>query len=265
MEFPRSSAVSARLEHVPFTGSTNDDLVRRVSGADASTWPHLSVVVTRDQRAGRGRAGRVWTAPAGSSLAASVLLRIDGIPQGSWGWFPLLAGTAMARAVRAALPAGVAGSDVTLKWPNDVLIDGRKVCGILCELLASPSAVVVGSGVNVTLTADDLPTDTSTSLLLAGAEAPDADALLADYLAELDTLATAFASARGDAVVSGVRDAVVAECGTLGRRVRVELPGGNELRGTAVDIDEVGRVRIRSGPDGRTTAVAAGDVTHLRY
>jgi BirA family biotin operon repressor/biotin-[acetyl-CoA-carboxylase] ligase len=266
MTFARAAAASARLDHLPHTGSTNDDLVQRAAGPNSADWPHLSVVVTTDQRAGRGRSGRVWVAPAGSSLAASVLLRIDAVPLDRWGWVPLLAGTAMARAVRAALGAPTdAESRVSLKWPNDVLIDGKKVCGILCELIPAQSAVVVGSGVNVTLDSVDLPTDTSTSLLVAGATDPDADTLLAAYLAELAALVSVFVRAHGDAVSSGLHDAVVSECGTVGRRVRVELPGGDELRGTATDIDELGRVCIESTSDGRITAVAAGDVTHLRY
>ena len=156
---------------------------------------------------------------------------------------------------------------MTLKWPNDVLIDGRKVSGILCELLPAQSAVVVGSGVNVTVAVADLPTDTATSLLVAGAPTPDADALLADYLTELDSLVSALIAGgtESGAGVPEIQAAVVAECDTIGRRVRVELPGGAELRGTAVGIDELGRIRIESGPDGRITAVAAGDVTHLRY
>ena len=292
MNFLRARAVSPRLEELPHTGSTNDDLVQRASGADAAGWPHLSVIVTTDQRSGRGRQGRIWVAPAGTSLAASVLLRLEGVPQERWGWIPLLAGAAMTRAVAGLLGSAVskavvsaavdsaasesaaaesAATDtvtpirdaVTLKWPNDVLIDGHKVCGILCEMLTT--AVVVGSGVNVSLGADELPTATSTSLVLAGAPDADADALLAAYLTELAALVDRFVASAGDAVGAGLRDEVQRLCGTVGRDVRVELPGGGELIGTAVGIDEQGRVRIKSASDAAITAVAAGDVTHLRY
>lgn len=262
MEFPRASDVSPRLERLAHTGSTNDDMVRRATGADASGWPHLSVVVTTDQRSGRGRLGRSWVAPAGSSLAASVLLRIDAVPLESWGWIPLLAGAAMTRAIAAALGDP---SRAALKWPNDVLIDDRKVCGILCELLPQQAAVVVGSGVNVSLGAEDLPTDSSTSLTLAGARGADPDRLLAAYLIELVALVERFTAASGDAASSRLRDEVQRLCSTVGRSVRVHLPGGGELRGTAVGLDEFGRLRIESASDAVLTAVAAGDVTHLRY
>jgi BirA family transcriptional regulator, biotin operon repressor / biotin---[acetyl-CoA-carboxylase] ligase len=264
MPFPRAAAVSPRLDHLEHTGSTNDDLVARATGPDGASWPSLSVVVTMDQRAGRGRLGRSWVAPAGSSLAASVLLRIEGVPVERWAWVPLLAGAAMTRAVRSALasvPEPV--PDVTLKWPNDVLIDGAKVSGILCELL--PGAVVVGSGVNVSLGDEDLPTLTSTSLALAGVPEPDADALLAAYLTELARLVARFSAAAGDAEASGLREEVQGLCGTIGADVRVHLPDGTALEGRATGLDALGRIVIRTASDSAPTAIAAGDVTHLRY
>jgi BirA family transcriptional regulator, biotin operon repressor / biotin---[acetyl-CoA-carboxylase] ligase len=264
MTFPRAAAVSPRLEYLEHTGSTNDDLVARATGPDAASWPSLSVVVTTDQRTGRGRLGRSWVAPAGDSLAASVLLRIEGVPVERWAWVPLLAGAAMTRAVRSALesvPEPV--PEVMLKWPNDVLIDGAKVSGILCELL--PAAVVVGSGVNVSLGDEDLPTLTSTSLALAGVADPDADALLAAYLTELANLVGRFSAAAGDAEAAGIRDEVQQLCGTIGTDVRVHLPDGTFLEGRATGIDGLGRIVVRSATASVPTAIAAGDVTHLRY
>jgi BirA family biotin operon repressor/biotin-[acetyl-CoA-carboxylase] ligase len=263
MPFPLATAVSPRLEYLERTGSTNDDLVARATGPDAGSWPSLSVVVTTDQRSGRGRLGRTWVAPAGGSLAASVLLRIEGVPVERWGWVPLLAGAAMTRAVRSAL-GSVAGPSpsATLKWPNDVLIDGAKVSGILCELL--PGSVVVGSGVNVSLGDEDLPTLTSTSLAIAGVAEPDADALLAAYLTELAGLVDRFSSAAGDAEASGIRAEVQGLCGTIGTDVRVQLPDGSALEGRATGLDPLGRIVVRSASDSATTAIAAGDVTHLR-
>jgi BirA family transcriptional regulator, biotin operon repressor / biotin---[acetyl-CoA-carboxylase] ligase len=264
MPFPYAAAVSPRLEHLEHTGSTNDDLVARATGPDAASWPSLSVVVTTDQRSGRGRLGRAWVAPAGGSLAASVLVRLSDVPVERWGWVPLLAGAAMTRAVRSVLASVPAPApEVTLKWPNDVLIDGAKVSGILCELL--PEAVVVGSGVNVALGDEDLPTLTSTSLALAGVAEPDADALLAAYLTELALLVDRFASAGGDAEASGIRAEVQALCGTIGADVRVQLPDGASLEGRATGIDAQGRIVLRTARDSSPTAIAAGDVTHLRY
>lgn len=243
-------------------GSTNDEL-SRISGEA----PEFTVVVTLDQRAGRGRLGRTWIAPPGRTLAASVLLRPrlpDGgpLPPDALGWLPLLAGAAMTAAVNAVLPA----PDARLKWPNDVTIDGRKVSGLLTEL-APGGAVLVGAGVNLFLGEAELPVPTATSLALAGAEdRGDAlvDRLLSGYLAALRDLTGRLAAAGGDAVASGGHAAVSALCDTLDRAVRVELPGGDALEGAAVRLDPTGRLEVRLAGTGAIVPVAAGDVVHLR-
>jgi BirA family biotin operon repressor/biotin-[acetyl-CoA-carboxylase] ligase len=122
--------------------------------------------------------------------------------------------------------------------------------------------VVIGAGVNLGMDAEHLPTAWSTSLLVAGAGDVGTDAVLAPYLRELGQLSRQLAGAGGDAV-RRVRDAVSQECDTLGRDVRVELPSGEVLTGRAEDIDETGRLVVRG--KGGTSALAAGDVTHLRY
>jgi BirA family biotin operon repressor/biotin-[acetyl-CoA-carboxylase] ligase len=263
MEFPLSRAAASVLEILPEAGSTNDELVRRATGAEAAAWPDLSVVATGNQTRGRGRLGRSWVSPAGKSLAISVLLRPrtsdgDALPTDSLGWFPLLAGLAMTRTVRSVVPGGV-----ELKWPNDVLIGDLKVCGILSELLPDLSGVVIGAGLNVSLEPDELPVETATSLVIAGATDTDADHLLASYLRELDALYRPFLDARGDAAVSGLQRAVGEACGTIGRSVQVELPSGDRLTGTATGIDADGRLLVDANAG--ISAVAAGDVTHLRY
>lgn len=263
--FPLSRALVPAFEWLDEAGSTNDELVAR--SADIQKWPDLSVLVTDNQTNGRGRLGRTWVAPAGKTLAISVLLRprtAAGEPLGpdALGWLPLLAGLAMTRAVRSL------GVDATLKWPNDVLAADAsprpgKLCGVLSELLPDGAGVVIGAGLNLTITEDELPAETASSLSLAGVAAPDPDATLAAYLRELTELYRAPLEADGDPARSGLRDAVVSACGTLGRVVRVELPSGETLTGTATDIDETGRLVVESGSG--TVAVAAGDVTHLRH
>lgn len=251
-------------------GSTNADLASEVRALDAtgSITPDFTTIITENQTAGRGRLDRSWIAPAGSSLATSVLVRTDGvmvdggIAVETLGWLPLVAGLAMARAVDAVLPGapGRAG----LKWPNDVQIDGQKVCGILCELIPG-SGVIVGAGLNVLMTPEQLPVPTATSLAIAGAQ-PDAtlpDRALAAYLTALQSLVHRFRDARGDAQASGLRDEVVARCSTIGRQVRVELPAGSALHGTAVGIDHEGRLEVRDESN-TVHAVAAGDIIHLR-
>jgi BirA family biotin operon repressor/biotin-[acetyl-CoA-carboxylase] ligase len=277
MDFPISSGIGARFEYLDEAGSTNDVLVTRATGPDAHGWPDLSVIVTDNQTSGRGRLGRSWLAPSGKSLAISVLLRPSlasgPLPPNRYGWFPLLAGAAMTRAVRsvveaAAVPAGDEDAprhEVALKWPNDVLIDGYKVAGILSELLPDASGLCIGTGLNLALDEHDLPTLTSTSLLLVTGSVPDPDAVLAAYLTELRGLSIGFLAAGADPVASGLHETVTALCGTLGSTVRVELPGGQDLVGTAIGLDADGRLIVEDQATGEPTAVAAGDVTHLRY
>jgi BirA family biotin operon repressor/biotin-[acetyl-CoA-carboxylase] ligase len=256
MDFPLAHDLAERLEVLDSTASTNDVLVARSASEDL---PEFTVVVTMQQTAGRGRLGRRWEAPPGTSLAASVLLRPE-VEHDRYGWIPLIAGLAMTRAVGRMLP----GRPVALKWPNDVLVEGRKVCGVLSELSADARTVVVGAGLNLTIPRDALPVPTATSLALEGARgsaADLADLALAGYLGELRRLWAVFAADAG----AGIRTAVSAACATLGQEVRVSLPSEDELLGTAVDLDEDGRLLVRTRPGGRMQAVAAGDVTHLRY
>ena len=276
MEFPISSSIGARFEYLDEAGSTNDVLVTRATGPDAAAWPDLSVIVTDNQTSGRGRLGRTWLAPSGKSLAISVLLRPEletgPLPPNRFGWFPLLAGAAMTLAVRSVVAAAATGDDedeprheVALKWPNDVLIDGYKVSGILSELLPDASGLCVGAGLNLALDEHDLPTLTSTSLMLVTGAVPNPDAVLAAYLTALRTLTATFLAADADPVASGLHAEVTALCGTLGSAVRVELPGGHDLVGTAVGLDPDGRLIVEDQTNGELQAVAAGDVTHLRY
>jgi len=275
---PRSRAAVASsgavLDVRESTGSTNADLLQAASGL-----PDGSVVATLDQTAGRGRLDRSWTAPTGQTLAASVLVRAD-LTDRDRGWLPLVAGAAMRDAVRAALePAPddrADGADasrashpggterVLVKWPNDVLVDGRKVCGILCQV-ADDGAVVVGAGVNLTIPADALPTPNATSLLAAGAtgDAADlADTVLSGFVAGVREAVVALATGGADA--DAVRSHVRAVCGTIGARVRLELPDGSVVEADATGIDDDGRITIRDR-DGVSRGVAVGDVTHLRY
>lgn len=131
---------------VPQTGSTNADLLEAARAGAAEGL----VLVAEEQTAGRGRLGRTWSAPAGAALTFSVLLRPAGVPPTRLGWLPLLTGVAVAAAVRAET-----GVPASLKWPNDVLVGERKLAGILAE--AHSDAVVVGVGLNVTLSRAELP------------------------------------------------------------------------------------------------------------
>ena len=128
------------VRSIASTGSTNADLAAAATAGAASG----AVLVADHQSAGRGRFDRRWEAPPGSSVAVSVLLRPAEVPLQRWLWLPLITGVAVAEGLRSA-----AGVDATVKWPNDVLIEGRKVCGILSERV--DDAAVIGMGINTCL------------------------------------------------------------------------------------------------------------------
>ena len=259
MSFQRARGIASRLIVLDSAGSTNAELVALAVDTDLADFTTL---ITDNQTDGRGRLGRAWMAPTGTSLAISVLVRTDVSAGGvALGWLPLAAGVAMTDAVAALLPRRPVG----FKWPNDVQVEGRKVCGILSEIVPGGASVVIGAGLNVTMTSVQLPVPTATSLMVEGA-ADDGnlvDDALAGYLSGLRDTVAALWAAGGDAERSGLRAAVIERCTTIGREVRVELPGGAELLGRATGIDAVGRLEVRDST-GQVRAVAAGDIIHLR-
>jgi BirA family transcriptional regulator, biotin operon repressor / biotin---[acetyl-CoA-carboxylase] ligase len=264
MPMPLSSSLVPRLEWLERTGSTNADLAAAAVD-DPDAWPDLSVVATADQTAGRGRLGRVWVAPPGRTLAVSVLLRPAHAAPAVLGLAPILSGVAMAAVVRELVhPEDGDRPEVGMKWPNDVLIGGRKVSGILGEVLADGSGAVIGAGLNLTLSDDELPTPVSTSLALEGVDELETDAVLAAYLRELVRVYRALVAADGDGERSGLLPSARELSVTLGRRVRAELPDGTVREGVAVAIDAVGRLEVEE-QDGGRLIVSAGDITHLRH
>jgi BirA family biotin operon repressor/biotin-[acetyl-CoA-carboxylase] ligase len=212
------------------------------------------VVVAESQTAGRGRRDRSWTTPPRAGLTFSVLLRPP-FPAAGWGWLPLLAGLAVATPV-----TRLSELDVALKWPNDALVGERKLGGILAEVVGT--AVVVGIGLNVSLRPDELPVPTATSLAIEGSVVVDRDPVLRAVLREFERRYVDLTRASGDAAACGLAADYRAACATLGRAVRVELPGPQVLEGTAIDVDADGRLVLDVG-GGRQT-VAAGDVVHIR-
>ena len=240
-----------RVEVVESSGSTNADVAQRYADGEAEGL----VLVAEHQSAGRGRLGREWVSPARSALTVSFLLvPAAGVPPERWGWLPLATGLAAAAAVRRS-----AGVQVGLKWPNDVLAeDGRKLGGILLERVERDGtpAAVIGIGLNCTQTQDELPVPEATSLALAGAAGEvDRAALLAVLVEELDGQLARWADGED------LRAAYVGQCTTLGREVRVTVPGG-EVVGRAVDVDADGQLVVRT--DAGEQHLGAGDVVHVR-
>jgi BirA family transcriptional regulator, biotin operon repressor / biotin---[acetyl-CoA-carboxylase] ligase len=209
------------------TGSTNTDLV--AAAADGA--PDRSVLVAGHQTAGRGRLGRRWDAPPGANLLVSILFRAVPEPAVELTHRVALAAIAAARVV--------AGVDARLKWPNDVLLDGRKLAGILAQ--RADDTVVVGVGLNVRW-------------------APDGAALLGPDPAPVTVLGELLN--QYDALPDDISAPYRAALATLGAAVRVELPG-SVVEGRAVDVDPDGRLVVIDAC-AVTHHVDAGDVVHLR-
>lgn len=243
------------LKVVETTGSTNSDLV-----AEGAQLADLTVLVADFQSAGKGRSGRQWQAPPKSSLFASVLVKPTQFGPSAFSWLPLLAGLAVARAAQS---LGVA--DASVKWPNDVLVGGNKLSGVLSELLPDLSGVVIGSGVNLSQAKSELPIEAATSVAIETGRKIDRDEFLVAYLEQFTSLYRAFNETAGNPETSGLRAAVIEACGTIGRDVRVIFPGDKEEYGRAVDIDETGRLVVELSGTSEKLAVAAADIVHLRH
>ena len=244
---PRAAAFEIGI--VPVTASTNTALLARA----AAGAPSGTVLAAEAQTAGRGRRGRVWVSPVGGALAFSLLWRFE---QGAAG----LAGLSLAVGVALARALHGCGAAAQLKWPNDVLVGGAKLAGILIELqgdASGPSAVVIGIGLNVALSpaaraAIDQPV---TDLAESCAAPPGRNALLAALLGELHTTLTAFADqgfkpfAREWERHHAYQD----------RRVTATLPDGRTLSGVARGVADDGALLIEAG--GKAQRLVSGEVS----
>jgi len=225
-----------------------------VAAAARTGAPEGLVVTAEHQSSGRGRLGRTWTTPARSAVLVSALLRPTGVRASRWPWLGLLVPLAVAAAVRR-----VGEVPALVKWPNDVLVEDRKLAGILLERVDGP-AVVVGIGLNVSLREVEKPHPAATSLALEGAVTTDRSTVLAAVLRELSARYQAWVDADGDpeTILPEYRELSA----TLGRAVRVELPDGSFMEGTARAVADDGRLIVDTAEGPRP--LAAGDVTHLR-
>jgi BirA family biotin operon repressor/biotin-[acetyl-CoA-carboxylase] ligase len=234
-------------------GSTNTELVRLARAGE----PAWSVFVAGFQAAGRGRLGRSWVAPPGTSLMVSLLLR-PALAPAEAPLVSLAAGVCLARALERACAL-----DVRCKWPNDLVVGDRKLGGILSETeVEGPrlTHVVIGAGVNVLQRPGDFPPeldDAATSVSIEGGR-QDPDGLLREYLAgfrgDFDPDEEGF---RGRTL-----DAYRRRCDTLGRRVAATTIAGVRVEGEAVSIGEHGQLLVRTS--GGTVEVTFGEVEHLR-
>lgn len=231
--------------------STNRYLLDAARAGEASG----TVVVADHQSAGRGRLGRTWEAPVGASLLMSVLLRPEIAPEitiASVHLLTMAAGLAMADAVEA-----VAGFAPILKWPNDLLVGNRKLCGMLTESEISDGSlrcVVVGIGVNVQWS--DFPAElveTATACNLVAGRDISRDELLEEFVERYSVLLNDLNS-----VLSDYRERL----GTLNTRVRIEV-AGEAFEGIAEGVTDDGSLEVRTD-GGDLRCITAGDVVHLR-
>ncbi|MDK6806325.1 biotin--[acetyl-CoA-carboxylase] ligase [Corynebacterium aurimucosum] len=270
----------AVIDYTESTGSTNTDLMQAGKVADGT------VLLANEQVAGKGRLGRQWVSPAGSQLIFSVLILPDSLDH--LGTLPLAAGLAVTDSVEGAV----------LKWPNDVHIDGKKLCGILAEAgpvgeafksapktevskaeinkaeinkaeinkaevskaeiapktqsANPPSArVVVGMGINVTLTREELPIEAATSLALEGLDT-DRTQLAITVLKNLRRRITQWEQ-QDPQLMADYRKV----CSSIGQEVRLEAPAGDVI-GTVEGVADDGRINVGG------EYYSAGDVIHLR-
>jgi len=295
------------------------------AGSDSgvsSQWPHLSVLTAEEQTGGRGRLGRSWASPKSTSLSTSVVLR-PRLDPAHWGWLSMLAGRALVDTLRQDYGLDTASQRAVLKWPNDVQVTQasgaeKKISGILAAAVpgprsasarfrgtasadaqTGPGAVVLGVGINVLLSPQQLPTDAATSVLIElrraraeaggehagrGLDSPEDLALLRTELlcnvlkrfAERLATVEEYASRHPEHVSEFLSEQIAEVLNTIGQRVRVELPDDRAERGVANGLGPDGALQVlvtefRTAPvepwqpcEPRLSSFSAGDVVHLR-
>lgn len=245
-DFPLLRQQLAGLEILAETDSTND-----VLKSDALA--DYTAVLTDHQRAGRGRMGRTWVSTPGHGLAFSVL--VPGTSPSQQSWLPLVAGASVVGAAR-----NQGAMNAELKWPNDVLVEERKLAGILCEVRPD-GRVIVGIGVNVDYSRGGLPSEEATSLAEFGEVSPQSiDALLATVVSSLRQFLETPKS-RALTLAKGSVEGVLA---TLGREVSVHELEGTVWSGVAHGLTDEGHLVVRESVTGGERIVVASDVRHLR-
>lgn len=275
----------SKLDVCDQSASTNAELAEALR-RDWTAWPDLSILTTQHQTAGKGRLERAWDSPAETTIAVSLVLKPTNkhgrpLPTQSYGWFTLLAALALTETLQQ-----TANVTASIKWPNDVQVDGKKISGILAQLVADPTgnppAVVLGTGINVSQTEEELHLDTATSIALAASDTPKSDPatsdtaasepalptrgqFLADYLNNFARQYRDFCANDGNptAGTPSVLASVSAIMNTLGATVDVTLPSGDILTGLATALDQTGALIVLDQA-GNPQAISAGDVQRVR-
>ena len=237
-----------RVSVVDLTTSTQDEIAKKISNSPVINPENvIEVVVAEFQSNGRGRLDRTFDAPTSSALLFSFAVRPKR-NQSDWGFLPLLTGMCVARALNSFIEGQ---TPVTLKWPNDLLVDGKKLGGIIAEVRGE--AVIIGVGINVEMSVEELPAADATSLLIVGCSNLNRNQILTKILFEIEAGLTSWDG--GEIFVDRYREV----SSTLGNQVRAQLPGGKVLESRAMDIDPSGALILESGE-----RITVGDVNHLR-
>jgi len=229
-----------RVMVVELTRTTQGDLVQLVRDGKAKVG---EVIVAEYQTAGRGRLDRSFEADKGTALLFSFYIQSQR-NRDDWGWIPLIAGYSVAKSLQS--------FNAVVKWPNDVLINGKKVSGLIAEVVGE--GVVIGIGVNVGMEKNQLPVDTATSLLVEGGKEFTRNELICDILEEFQEQFFQW-----DQGIDEIQPLYRQLSATIGTLVRVEYPGGASQHGTAAGVSETGALILDDG-----THVQSADVIHLR-
>ena len=230
-----------RVSVVDLTASTQDDLVEKVNAGEGRNG---DVIIANFQSAGRGRLDRTFLAPPSTALLFSVYLNPERV-RDDWSFIPLLAGFSIADTLRKI------GADVSIKWPNDLLINEMKLGGIIST--AAGSGVIIGIGINVSTTVSELPVESATSLAIAGVRKLDRNFLLSLLLNAFESDFTAWD--QGESFLEKYSQLSA----TQGREVTIIGPAESSMKSRAQSFDQQGRLHLEDGQ-----IVTVGDVIHLR-
>jgi BirA family biotin operon repressor/biotin-[acetyl-CoA-carboxylase] ligase len=228
---------------VEVTGSTQDDLYQLASSESAIP---KTILASEYQTNGRGRLDRNFEAAPHSALTFSIYIEPK-VDKSEWSFLTLLAGLSVHEALHALDPQ----TEIGIKWPNDLLIGEKKFVGMIAQ--ATDKGVVLGIGINVGMSKEELPVANATSLAIEGFSILDRNTLLATIINHFEINLEMWE--HDQSFLAEYRSASV----TIGKDVEVTLPGGEVLKSRAIDISNAGGLMLENGSE-----VTVGDVVHLR-
>ena len=247
-----------RFEYYESIDSTNDELKRRISGEDGKAIDSGLVISAATQTAGRGRSGHIWSSPAGSSIATSMLIWPEGLPESAVPQLTIVAAIAVSQAIEE-----ITGLSASIKWPNDILIDARKVSGILVERLICDGKPAIITGIGVNMRRGSYPPELTGKAVSIQEVLGGADGSVIDDRSVIEGIWSRYEEAYGIFVrtndLSGLVSYYNSRLINAGRIVRV-LDPAVEYEARAMEIDHSGRLMIEKA-DGIRLAIDSGEVS----